>query len=118
MITLTIKNDEVREISAGEGDGWHYKIAIKAGTYQAKVIDIGGTRELELNDKKAYWVVVTIPGTLVGGWIPVSGTNRANSIRPEELGREMNYSIQVYTWQVRRDYETEPAGEDWGWSIS
>jgi hypothetical protein len=80
--------------SAGATTSWYYDIETKAGVYDARCITRDG-RDCSLDD--AYWVLVKIDGTCVGGWLPGHHCNMAE----KDFGQPMVHTIQVYAAGVR-----------------
>lgn len=94
-VTFTVKETKRVYQSAGETASWYYEVEVPAGTYEAQCQLIGGA-PCSLED--AYWVVVKIEGTCVGGWLP--GYRGANDAE-KYFGTPKNYYVQVYGYQVR-----------------
>ena len=84
--------------SAGETASWYYAVETKPGVYDARPITIGGA-DCALED--AYWVLVKVAGTCVGGWIPGYKCNAAEV----DFGQPMEYFIQAYGYEVRNALE-------------
>ena len=101
QVTFTISETKKVYQSAGETASWYYDIEVPAGTYEASCRLIGGA---PCSLEEAYWVVVRIAGTCVGGWLPGSrGSNGAERY----FGEPMDYFIQVYGYQVRNSLEKD-----------
>lgn len=95
QVTFTVTETKKVVKSAGDTASWYYEVEIPAGTYEASCQLIGGA---QCSLEEAYWVVVKIEGTCVGGWLPgYRGSNDAE----KDFGQPMNYFIQVYGYQVR-----------------
>lgn len=77
--------------SAGQTASWHQIIRTEPGEYEARCTTIN-FQPCSLDD--AYWVLVRIPGVVVGGWLPGWKDER-------ELGRDQTFYIQAYGYAVR-----------------
>jgi hypothetical protein len=101
QVTFTVSETKKVVKSAGDTASWYYEVEIPAGTYEASCQLIGGKA---CSLEEAYWVVVKIPGTCVGGWLPgYRGSNDAE----RDFGKPMDYFIQVYGYQVRNSLEQD-----------
>jgi hypothetical protein len=98
------RESRTENISAGETASWYYRVETKPGAYEARCVTISG-RDCDLAD--AYWVLVKVDGTCVGGWLPGYRCNAAE----KDFGTPMTYNIQVYGYQVRN--ALEEAGSPW-----
>lgn len=76
--------------SAGDNASWHYILDAPAATVQAHPITIGG-QPATLDD--AYWVLVSVPATIVGGYLPglIDGL----------IGRAEPLTFQFHGYSVR-----------------
>lgn len=103
-MTLTFTINETKTVyqSAGDTASWYYNIEVPAGTYEAECKLIGGEK---CSLENAYWVVVKIPGTCVGGWLPgPHGSNGAERC----FGKPMYFWVQNYGYSVRDSLASNP----------
>jgi hypothetical protein len=76
--------------SAGDTASWHYLLDAPAATVQARTVNIVG-QPTTLED--AYWVLASVPATIVGGYLP--------GILDELIGRAEPLTFQFYAYDVR-----------------
>ena len=100
-LTFTVTETKTCYKSAGETASWYYDVEIPAGTYEAECQLIGGKA---CSLEEAYWVVVRITGTCVGGWFPGYRCNGAE----RDFGKPMDYWIQSYGHGVRDSLANNP----------
>ena len=86
--------DARRKVSAGMTASWHYVIDAPATTVEARPITQWGT-PTTLAD--AYYVLVSVPGTIVDGWLP--SWDRGE--RERMVGQPYNVAMQIYGYMVR-----------------
>lgn len=88
-------HDRLR-VSAGVTSSWHYIIDTPACTVTAQPLTMQG-KPCALAD--AYWVVASVPGTIVDGWLP--GWD-SNGERQRRIGTSLSYHVQVRRTELMR----------------
>jgi hypothetical protein len=106
-VTFTVSETKKVQKSAGDTASWHYVVEVPAGTYEAHCQLIGGA---PCSLDEAYWVVVKIDGTCVGGWLP--GYRGANDAE-RDFGKPMAHYVQTYGSWVRDALAKNEAHNPW-----
>ena len=89
VIKYTLKSEHTYIRYSGSS---RYYIKVEAGTYEAtgRSIDCVSERPLE----EAYWVIASLPGVCVGGYVPCGDIN-------DHIGDPLTHYVQSYGYAVR-----------------
>jgi hypothetical protein len=110
-LTFTLSETTRYTQSAGDTASWHLVIEVPAGTYRARCSKIGSASRVPFEE--AYWVVVTMPGTVVGGWYPCHKDTDGGNGAKSQYGKAHDYQFQTYGDVLRREFEQGTQSEKW-----